>query len=215
MDNRTFLVWIVQQLATCNLAQLGFIARLVNEYLDGMVVTRSIARPFVEMCLGKVSEVRLNPSSRLRVLLFLICVYGQIAAAQFRPVLPNTDAILRTSLKVGPNGIGRNRVVLLTEYTQRVCLAFSDAFVSPRIWDTHSILICEVMWEDGNVPESPLVAEQIRFAQNTLHRNLADIRSRCEAMLFRNFPSLEVAKSDWSILDVKVCMYIQWTCDYG
>ena len=57
VDNRTFLVWLVQQLATCNLAQLGFIARLVNEYLDGMLVTRSIARPFVEMCLGKVSEV--------------------------------------------------------------------------------------------------------------------------------------------------------------
>ena len=57
VDNRTFLVWLVQQLATCNLAQLGFIARLVNEYLDGMLVTRSITRPFVEMCLGKVSEV--------------------------------------------------------------------------------------------------------------------------------------------------------------
>ena len=57
MDNRTFLVWIVQQLATCNLAQLGFIARLVNEYLDGMLVTRSITRPFVEVCLAKVSEV--------------------------------------------------------------------------------------------------------------------------------------------------------------
>ena len=57
VDNRTFLVWLVQQLATCNLAQLGFIARLVNEYLDGMLVTRSITRPFVEVCLGKVSEV--------------------------------------------------------------------------------------------------------------------------------------------------------------
>ena len=57
VDNRTFLVWLVQQLATCNLAQLGFIARLVNEYLDGMLVTRSITRPFVDVCLGKVSEV--------------------------------------------------------------------------------------------------------------------------------------------------------------
>jgi hypothetical protein len=71
------------------------------------------------------------------------------------------------------------------------------------------------MSEDGNVPESALVAEQIRFAKNTLHRNLADIKSRCEAMLFRNFPSLDVAKSDWSILDVKVSVCIQRTCDYG
>ena len=86
-----------------------------------------------------------------------------------------------------------------------MCLAFSDAFVSPRIWDTHSVLICEIMSEDGKVPESAVIAEQIRFAKSTLHRNLADIKSRCDAMLFRNTPSLDVAKSDWSIMDVKVC----------
>ena len=74
VDNRTFLVWLVQQLATCNLAQLGFIARLVNEYLDGMLVTRSITRPFVETCLGKVSEV-LCPATTLlcaRLFVFLL-----------------------------------------------------------------------------------------------------------------------------------------------
>lgn len=64
--------------------------------------------------------------------------------------------------------------------------------------------MCEVMSEDGNVPGSTLVAEQIRFAKGVLHRNLADIKSRCEAMLFRNMPSPDVAKSDWSIMDVKV-----------
>lgn len=85
-----------------------------------------------------------------------------------------------------------------------MCLVFSDAFVSPRIWETHSILICEIMSEDGKVPDSVMVAEQIRFAKSSLHRNLADIKSRCEAMLFHNMPSLDVAKSDWSIMDVKV-----------
>lgn len=60
------------------------------------------------------------------------------------------------------------------------------------------------MSEDGNVSDSTLIAERIRFAKNTLHRNLADIKSRCEAMLFRNIPSLDVAKSDWSVMDVKV-----------
>ena len=85
-----------------------------------------------------------------------------------------------------------------------MCLAFSDAFVSPRIWDAYSVLICEVMSEDGQIPDSAVMAEQIRFAKSALHRNLADIKSRCEAMLFRNNPSLDVAKSDWSIMDVKV-----------
>ena len=85
-----------------------------------------------------------------------------------------------------------------------MCLAFSDAFVSPRVWDTYSVLVCEIVSEDGDVSESTLITEQIRFAKSTLHRNLADIESRCEAMLFRNIPSLDVAKSDWSVMDVKV-----------
>ena len=108
-------------------------------------------------------------------------------------------------MKVSLREFWYNYVAILTEHTKRVCLTFSDAFVSPRIWETHSLLICEVTSEDGRVPDSALMAEQIRFAKSTLHRNLADIKSRCEAMLFRNIPSLDVAKSDWSIMDVKVC----------
>ena len=102
VDNRTFLVWLVQQLATCNLAQLGFIARLVNEYLDGMLVTRSITRPFVDACLAKVSEVSFhNDPATCAIFFSLTRFFLQIAAAQFRPIVPNTDSILRTSLKVG------------------------------------------------------------------------------------------------------------------
>ena len=107
-------------------------------------------------------------------------------------------------MKVSPGWLWYYSVASTTERMQRVCLAFSDAFVSPRIWETHSILICEIVSEDGKVPDSLAAAEQIRFAKNTLHRNVADIRSRCEAMLFHNMPSLDVAKSDWSIMDVKV-----------
>jgi hypothetical protein len=110
VDNRTFLVWLVQQLATCNLAQLGFIARLADEYLDGMLVTRSITRPFTEVCLAKVSEVlsRNDPVTRAfffcRLLFFFFL--PQVAAAQFRSILPNTDSILRTSLKVNLKSSG-------------------------------------------------------------------------------------------------------------
>lgn len=101
VDNRTFLVWLVQQLATCNLAQLGFIARLVDEYLDGMLVTRSITRPFVDACLAKVSEVSFHNDPVPHVRFFsLTQFFPQIATAQFRSVVPNTDSILRTSLKV-------------------------------------------------------------------------------------------------------------------
>ena len=58
VDNRTFLGWLVQQMYTSNLAQLGFITHLADEYLDGMLVTRSLARPFAEACISRLLEVR-------------------------------------------------------------------------------------------------------------------------------------------------------------
>ncbi|GLB37302.1 putative transcription mediator complex subunit Med12 [Lyophyllum shimeji] len=58
VDNRTFFVWVVQQLGTCNLAQAGFIARLADEYLDGMVGSRPLTRPFIDACLSKLCEIR-------------------------------------------------------------------------------------------------------------------------------------------------------------
>lgn len=58
VDNRTFLAWLVQQTATCNLAQLGFVARMADEYLDGMLTCHALCRPFVDACFNKISEVR-------------------------------------------------------------------------------------------------------------------------------------------------------------
>ncbi|OCH91787.1 hypothetical protein OBBRIDRAFT_752537 [Obba rivulosa] len=60
VDNRTFLSWLVQQMATCNLAQLGFVARLADEYLDGMLTNRALTHFFADACLAKVSEIRIT-----------------------------------------------------------------------------------------------------------------------------------------------------------
>lgn len=57
VDNRTFLAWLVQQLAVCNLAQFGFVVRLADQYLDGMLVCRALTRPFAENCLNRLAEV--------------------------------------------------------------------------------------------------------------------------------------------------------------
>ena len=59
VDNRTFLSWLVLQMCTCNLAQASFVARLADEYLDGILACRALSRPFVDACLTKISEVRI------------------------------------------------------------------------------------------------------------------------------------------------------------
>ncbi len=60
VDNRTFLSWLVLQMCTCNLAQASFVARLADEYLDGILACRALSRPFVDACLSKISEVRIH-----------------------------------------------------------------------------------------------------------------------------------------------------------
>ncbi|KAF9819188.1 hypothetical protein IEO21_02359 [Rhodonia placenta] len=57
VDNRTFLAWLVQQMGTCNLAQLGFVAHLADEYLDGMLISRALTHHFVEACLARIVEI--------------------------------------------------------------------------------------------------------------------------------------------------------------
>ncbi|KAI0356240.1 hypothetical protein OH77DRAFT_1401364 [Trametes cingulata] len=75
VDNRTFLAWLVQQMATCNLAQAGFVVRLADEYLDGMLVSRALTRPFIEACLNKLVV--------------------EIEGTSAKEFLPNTANILR------------------------------------------------------------------------------------------------------------------------
>ncbi|KAI0311143.1 hypothetical protein OF83DRAFT_1152155 [Amylostereum chailletii] len=58
VDNRTFLAWLVTQIGSSNLAQAGFLARLTDDYLDGILSCRALTRPFVEACLVKSTEIR-------------------------------------------------------------------------------------------------------------------------------------------------------------
>lgn len=45
-------------MSTCNLAQAGFLAHLADEYLDDMLTTRALTKPFVDACLAKMTEVK-------------------------------------------------------------------------------------------------------------------------------------------------------------
>ncbi|KAH7888428.1 hypothetical protein F5I97DRAFT_1803562 [Phlebopus sp. FC_14] len=65
VDSCTFFVWLVQQMSTCNLAQAGFVAHLADEYLDGMLVSRALTKPFVDACLAKLTEIRASPPGQL------------------------------------------------------------------------------------------------------------------------------------------------------
>jgi len=58
VDKKLFLSWLVQQMAVCNLAQAAFVVRLAKEYLDDMMLSQALVRPFIYGCITKLSEVR-------------------------------------------------------------------------------------------------------------------------------------------------------------
>ena len=57
VDHRTFLTWLIHQMMTCNLAQVGFVIRLADEYLEDVLNSRALTRPLAEACLTKLFEV--------------------------------------------------------------------------------------------------------------------------------------------------------------
>jgi mediator of RNA polymerase II transcription subunit 12, fungi type len=57
VDHATFLLWLAQQVPAVNLAQLGFVAKIAEEYLEGLLQHRGFLRPFIEGCTVKITEV--------------------------------------------------------------------------------------------------------------------------------------------------------------
>ncbi|KAF4567767.1 RNA polymerase II mediator complex subunit [Pleurotus pulmonarius] len=82
VDHPTFLTWLVQQMATCNLAQAGFVSKLADEYLEGMICSRALTHHFADACLSRLSEIRAsvpaqylaNTETLLRSLLQRMCL---------------------------------------------------------------------------------------------------------------------------------------------
>ncbi|KAF9219563.1 hypothetical protein BS17DRAFT_760662 [Gyrodon lividus] len=171
VDSRTFLVWLVQQLATCNLAQAGFVAHLADEYLDGMLASRALTKPFVDACLAKLTEIRTSAQGQLVKL----------------------DGLLTTML-------------------QRVCLSLPDAFVSPNIWVTHSLLLVSILSDDIDDNSAPGDQRQ-REVQRILLDNLSDIQRRNDAMLFRNLPPRVLERLGSMVVDIQTLNSISRTTD--
>ena len=57
VDHGTFLSWLAQQLTISNLAQANFVARIADEYLEGMLPYRGLQRAMIDGCLAKYTEV--------------------------------------------------------------------------------------------------------------------------------------------------------------
>lgn len=65
ISTRLFTGWLADHLTHVNLAQLGFLAQLIGEYLDGLVHHLGSARHCLRATCDKLVEVRNSPGKEL------------------------------------------------------------------------------------------------------------------------------------------------------
>lgn len=184
-------------MATCNLAQAGFVANLADEYLDGMLASRALTKPFADACVAKLSEVNC-----------LIIVHYEL------PLIPSVDSVVSAGPARQAGWIISGP--LTSEYNflsfvaclplQRICLTIPDAFVSPNTWAGHASLLTSALTDavgDHSLPGD----QRQREIQHLLLGNLSDIQRRNDAMLFRNLPPRALERLGSMVVDIQVCLY--------
>ena len=73
VDRGTVLLWVAQQVGTSTIPQLGFVVKLAEEYLEGLLEHRGFLRPFITGITDKLLEVRFPLRSALVTETFLDC----------------------------------------------------------------------------------------------------------------------------------------------
>ncbi|KAJ7782856.1 hypothetical protein B0H16DRAFT_1494639 [Mycena metata] len=130
VDTRTFLVWLVQQIGLSNLAQVGFMVRLADEYLDGIIKNRALARPFIDACLCKLSEIRSSPSQE-----FLVGTEALLKMLLQRVCLALPDAF------VSPGMWSAHSTLLADSLTENILDQFTELYIEQNSRDLHQLLL--------------------------------------------------------------------------
>ncbi|KAI0026676.1 hypothetical protein K488DRAFT_65362, partial [Vararia minispora EC-137] len=172
VDARTFLAWLVTQLASANLAQAALLARLVDEYLDGLLACRALARPLVEACLARIAELR---------------------AAAPRDALAGLEGTLRHFV--------RRACLCIPDafVSPRLYLAHSALLVdllAPSSPSTHSPTS-----PSSPAPPPPLPPDTDPHSRR-LASHFTDTTRRNSAMLFRNLPPRALAQLAGAVADI-------------
>ncbi|KAF7321446.1 Med12 domain-containing protein [Mycena kentingensis (nom. inval.)] len=130
VDNRVFLVWLVQQMNASTLAQAGFLVRLAEEYLDGIMRSRPLARPFIDACLSKLAEAQTSTGQD-----FLTSTEAVLKLMLQRICLALPDAFVSPKMWAAHSG-------LLTEVLTENLLDISpEAHVHQNCRDIHQLLL--------------------------------------------------------------------------
>lgn len=129
ISTRLFTGWLADHLTHVNLAQLGFLAQLIGEYLDDLVHHLGSARHCLRAACDKLVEVRNSPGKEL---------------------LEKVETMLITIIKVRvqdqvPKALLADGAKLKKINKQALYEANPDVLLSPSTWKQHSPLLAAIL----------------------------------------------------------------------
>lgn len=109
----------------------------------------------------------------------------QIRSTSAHDFLKGTEELLKLLIQVFLIHWGCSFFDVLTLQPQRVCLTLPDALVSPKLWNSYSLLLDEIIF-DGSVhlPHHRYMEQNITDLRYLLCENLSDARQKNRALLF-------------------------------
>ncbi|KAG9310600.1 hypothetical protein JVU11DRAFT_9164 [Chiua virens] len=147
VDSHTFLVWLVQQMMTCNLAQAGFVVHLSDEYLDGVLASCALTKPFADPWVWTAS----HPSGR-----FVHQRRVNLSIWTHDPLAGEFDVLASPHMLI----------------SQRICIVLPDSFVSPNTWAIHSSLLASAnaLFDSLILRSEPQISSTLSSALLDIHR---------------------------------------------
>ncbi|KIM45096.1 hypothetical protein M413DRAFT_441761 [Hebeloma cylindrosporum] len=103
---------------------------------------------------------------------------------------------------------------LLKLLIQRVCLALPDALVSPKLWNSYSMLLDEIVFEgSASLPHDRYMEQNITDLRYLLSENLSDARERNRALSFYGPITQPSDRLGTAVSDVKLLNSISGDTD--
>ncbi|KAG8709991.1 RNA polymerase II mediator complex subunit [Ceratobasidium sp. 395] len=140
VDHATVLSWLAAQVAPANIAQLYFILRLLEEYLDDIAEHRMFAQPVIEGCLTKLVEIETCTVPEA-----LTNTVNAIAHILQRLMLTNPDFFVSARVWAQP----ANRRILQTLFRDRAKATLAELKADPE--GTDAVILQDTIAAFANV----------------------------------------------------------------
>ncbi|KAG8882040.1 RNA polymerase II mediator complex subunit [Tulasnella sp. 332] len=197
VDHATFLFWLAQQVGDSNIPQLGFIAKLADEYIEDLLQHRGFLRPFIVGLVEKLVEVSLKSHPDYLESVLKDLQVAAIPQAE-RGVVAQLSQTLGSLLQASPSTL---------PLRQQTFVGFPDAFVFPRVWKdrTNQKLLHHLLVKGPNeIVQAPPDSRRAQEIFQEMRENFEAVEKQNNALLFTSLPPRDTFSMRLTMADIQL-----------